>query len=201
VRCGLDAVDCIVAHWCPVLGGQKERAGWRARCPVCQVPRALSLQADRGRVLWNCHHEPACPRQAIWAELVLMLPGCLSPGRRMHPATGAAIEALVTDRTLTPAALRMAILRELGWTNRRIRAELKLAPRTYYRAVQLLAQRGVPEMAQPASAKNGTTEPRQPTAKNGTEPQVTESSNAPLEQLDSNCYSDPAGRRRIGVAL
>jgi hypothetical protein len=191
VRCGLTPADCIADHWCPVLDGRKERAGWRLQCPVCHTPRALSITVQGNRVLWNCHHQPACDRQTIRAELARLPPGCIGSGRKMHPATASAIEALAADKTLTPTALRVATLLELGWTAARIRAELKIPRQTWSDAVRILGHR----LSGFSDTRAAQLRPNSRTA-----PQVTESQNAPLEQLDNMRYPGPAGRRRVRVS-
>jgi hypothetical protein len=189
MRCGLAPVDCIIAHWCPVLDGRKEPAGWRATCPVCQVPRALSIQAGQRTVKFNCHHAPACERVAIRAELVRLLPACLATGRKQECNTPL-IEALALDRTLTPTALRVALLLELGWTAARIRAELKIPRQTWSDVVRILGHRA-------SGFSDIHAAGQRPDSR--TAPQATALQNAPLSQLDNNCYSGPAVRRRIGV--
>ena len=53
----------------------------------------------------------------------------------------AVLEALALDKTITPNALRVGILHELGWTAAYIRAELKMPKQTWSDAVRKLGQR------------------------------------------------------------
>lgn len=190
MRCGLAPIDCIVAHWCPVLDGRAERAGWRARYPVCHVTRALSITAGRGTVKWNCHHRPACDRQAIRAELARLLPGCVAKRRPANPDLPAIVETLALDKALPPTALRVVLLQQLGWNAARIRAELKIPRQTWADCVRILGHRASEFSDMRAAAER----PNSRTA-----PQVTQSPNAPLSALDNSCYPGPAGRRHVGV--
>jgi hypothetical protein len=197
VRCGLAAADCLAEHWSRTLDGfYRERSGWRATCPLCHTPRALSIQDDRGRVVWNCHHAPACDRDTIRAKLAELLPACLSAGN-MRGTHIQAVEALLTDKTLPPNALRVAALLELGWTAERIRDELKMPRSTWADAVRILGQR--PRSASAASVRKLGHAHEEPTSENSDSTAGHSAEKRTLEQLDNNCYSDPAGRRRIGV--
>ncbi len=140
MRCGaLDAESCATGHCCPAFGGHRE-PGWRADCPLCQAERALFWKVQNGRVRFRSfcadHDE-----DMVLPALAERLPECVSVRSRRGRPDAAELEALALDKTITPNALRMAILRELGWGTRRIAGELKLPRRTYYDAVRILAQR------------------------------------------------------------
>src|SRR5262245_55255602 len=92
MRCGcLSAEDCAISVWCPVLGGRRESAGWRAPCPVCRSPRALEYDAARG-VRW--HVFCRCERAAVRQELSRLLGGHLGGQRRKGPVDPAELETL-----------------------------------------------------------------------------------------------------------
>lgn len=141
MRCGaLDPESCATGHWCPVFGGHREGAGWRADCPLCHSSRALSWKVNPGRVKWWSFCE-SHDEDVLRPILATRLPDCVSTRVRPRAADLARIEALAADKAITPSALRVAILQELGWNAERIRGELKMPRQTWSDAVRILGQR------------------------------------------------------------
>ncbi len=109
VRCGLLAEDCAILHWCPALGGQREKSDWRAPCPLCQADRALRFSLyGRGLRWWSyCgDHE----REALRPVLRKLLGDCL-PGRASGPRTGRPRrpDSADADSGMPPMSLRLAV--------------------------------------------------------------------------------------------
>jgi len=138
-RCGLAAEDCAADHWCPALKGRRERAGWRADCPICHAERALEWDAPGRTVRWKSwcgEHDKA----AIRPILTKLLPGCL-PGLNSGPIPIDHSDLVqLACRDLSPAALRIGLLRLAGFTAAKARAELGMAKSTYYDALRDLGR-------------------------------------------------------------
>jgi hypothetical protein len=155
---GMRAADCITDHWLPALDGRAVPAGWRAPCPVCSTPRALSIQVRGGRPVWCAHCDPSCDRAAIIAAIADRV-ACFSVPRRRRPAPDLAeVRALLLDTSLPPNALRLGVLVALGMGAAEAADQLKMPRRTYYDAVRILAQnrrsRGVRILALGARASS-----------------------------------------------
>jgi hypothetical protein len=121
LRCGCsDAAHCIHLHWrgkdqaylVEYLPGK-----WRGPCPKDGRPAGLHVQVgDNGAVIWNT---PLCAhgREAAYPMLKARVPCAPDPGYRHNPELDAlkeAVTALAVNKTLTPAALRLAILEAAG---------------------------------------------------------------------------------------
>lgn len=140
MACGFDPQSCIVEHWMPVLSGRREPAGWRAPCPVCGTARALSIQPKGRYPAWNLHC--GCDRDDVHAKLAALLPGCISSRRRAKksaPDPGELVQ-IVLDTSLTPAALRVALLQHLGMSSTEIRIRLAMPKQTWSDVVRILGQ-------------------------------------------------------------
>jgi hypothetical protein len=109
---GLAAEDCAAEHWCLPLGGQRERAGWRATCPLCQSPRAIEYDAPGRNVRWQ--HWCPCEKQAVREALADRI-SCLPrrAGRRQAIDHDALI-ALALDTSLPPLTLRLRVMEMAG---------------------------------------------------------------------------------------
>jgi hypothetical protein len=141
--CGLQAIDCVTDHVCPALDGRKVPSGWRGRCPVCRADRALSITVKGPRILWNCHHAPACDRIEIRAALSALLPCCFGP-RADTRRTRAEDEllALALDPGVTPSALRLrVVMLYAGLSAPDAAAKLGMGRTAYYDALQRLGRR------------------------------------------------------------
>ena len=127
-------------HWCEKLdGARRERAGWRADCPVCKSARRLSIQVKGPRPSWNSHC--GCDRAEVRARLAELLPGCVSARYQgKHRADPDELLIVILDKSIPPNALRVALLRCFGWNAERIRKELGLPKSTYYDTVRILGR-------------------------------------------------------------
>ncbi len=137
--CGLPAADCITDHWCPVLGGWKEPAGWRAPCPACGSKRALSIQVKGPRPSWNvlC----TCDRTEVRAKLAELLPSCVSARYTpKHTAGPDELISIILDKSLPPNALRVLLLHELGMSTSDIRSKLALPKQSWSDVVRILGR-------------------------------------------------------------
>jgi len=152
MACGLGftADQCAEDHWGRALEGGKVGQHYRFRCPVCGKPGCLEVTVKATGVIYRCWYDPSrgegkkrrpgCPTEAIRAELADLLP-CWK-GRRPRRSTPDRDElvALLLDKSLPPAALRIAALRALGMPEAQIRAKLAMPKRTYYDAVTILSR-------------------------------------------------------------
>jgi hypothetical protein len=138
VPCGLLPADCITDHWCPPLSARREPAGWRAPCPVCGSPRGLSIQVKGRYPAWNLHCK--CDRADVQPELDTLVPCRSSSGRRAKKSAPDPDElmAIITDKSIPPNALRVALLRCYGMSAAEIRFMLGLPKSTYYDTVRIL---------------------------------------------------------------
>jgi hypothetical protein len=138
VACGLLAEDCIAEHWCPVLGGHRERAGWRAPCPVCGSARRLSVQVKGSRPVWNLHC--GCDRADVRAKLAAILPGCVSA--RYSPKRSASPDELVALALadMPPQSLRLGLLEIAGMSTTEALGKLGITRTNRYRVVSALRQ-------------------------------------------------------------
>lgn len=139
-RTGLVAEDCIADHFLPPLKGRAERSGSRAPCPVCGSPRAISIQAKNNRPVWNQHCE--CERDVVSKSIAGIVACYQHAGRRTRKPQPdlELLQALLLDQDVPGSALRLGCLRAIGMPEKEIRENLGLPRRTYYFAVQWLAQ-------------------------------------------------------------
>ena len=151
---GMCAADCIADHWLPALGGLPERSSGRAPCPVSGTARALSIQVRGGRPVWCAHCQ--CDRAEVGAAIAAAVT-CYSVPRRRRPRPDLdELRALLLDTSIPPNALRLGALAALGMGTAEAADMLKMPKRSYYDAVQKLAQnrrsRGVRILAQDTRA-------------------------------------------------
>jgi hypothetical protein len=138
VACGWLPEDCCTDHWSATLHGHKEKATWRAPCPLCASSRVLSYWPEGRYVRWKNHCK--CDRDAVRAKLAEMLPGCVSARYRpKHAVDCDEVISLALDKTVTVSALRLGCLRAMGMPEKEAKEKLGLPRRTYYDAVRILA--------------------------------------------------------------
>ena len=147
MSCGLLPQDCVTDHYCPPLDGRASSPGqWSARCPCCGE-RKLSLRVgDQARVVWKCHR--GCAHADILAALRNVISAaCLprAPGRHRKPGQPPEMKRLadfIVSEKIPPAALRIALLREMGIPPAEARERLGLKKSTYYDAMKILGESG-----------------------------------------------------------
>lgn len=109
MRCGLEATDCIIEHWCPPLGLRAESTNhWRGPCPVCGRRRSLSVQVKNRRAVWNlliC----GCDRRTVRKAL----PDCAAR-RSPRPVIDAEQLRELALAKMPPMSLRLALLEMSG---------------------------------------------------------------------------------------
>jgi hypothetical protein len=138
--CSEDRETCVSSHFCETLDGRREGVGWRMRCPVCTTRRALSVQVNGAVIVWNCHHKPACDREAIRNALAALLP-CVTPARVKKLSVDREELIRLADCDLPKTALRIAIFQLAGISPQEVRRRLKLSESTYYESMKHLALR------------------------------------------------------------
>ena len=150
MTCGLREFpeDCAVDHFAPTFGLRctVPREQWSGPCPV-HGGRCLSLAVKEGRLVWHCHHKPACTYEELRAELYKRLPGCVPPSRPTDLSARRADKIARSD--LEPLlelddCARLLRLACIVWQlpPKEAAAKLGMSRRTYYRAVS-----GVPNLA------------------------------------------------------
>lgn len=117
MRCGLPAEDCAAIHWGPQLSGRRERAGWRADCPVCGAERSLEWDVPGKAIRWRswcAEHDKETLRPALLGRL----PDCM-PRRQSDRVTvnHEDLVALALDG-MPPASMKLALLEMAGMSTR-----------------------------------------------------------------------------------
>jgi hypothetical protein len=146
MACGLGLLpeDCAADHIAPALGLRctKRAQQWSGPCPVCGGTRCLSLAVKAGRLVWCCHREPACSKDAIREALTIAVPSCIPrhPRRaaeRLRPIRAEEIWRIIDDRGMSHSTmrLRLALLASPHMTAREAAAKLGVSRAVYYRAV------------------------------------------------------------------
>lgn len=135
---GLGPADCVIEHWAPALDARAEKAGWRAPCPACGMPRALSIQIKGRQIIWN--HHCGCDRQVVSKTLRSRVP-CARGRTRKPTADLTELDRLFRSPDIKSlAALRLGGLRALGYTEEEAVQALGLPPRTLRWARQSIAK-------------------------------------------------------------
>lgn len=126
MACGLDAEACIIEHWMPTLVGHRERATWRAPCPLCDARRdPLSIWVQGESVRWSRHCK--CDKDEVRVKLAEMLPGCVSARYvPRHAAAKDLIELALAD--IPPQSLRLGLLELAGVPTGEALAKLGIGP-------------------------------------------------------------------------
>lgn len=138
MSCGLDAEDCIVSHWMPVLDGRREPAGWRAPCPVCKAPRLLSVSVGGRYPKWNLFCP--CDRDEVRARLAELLPECVNGKPRKVAVDSAGLAAYALDRSIPELALRVLLLEMTGMGTAEACDRLGISRAQRYRTVSQVRQ-------------------------------------------------------------
>jgi hypothetical protein len=110
---GLDAEDCAIQHWCPVLDARRERGSWRAPCPECGADRALEFDTPGKSIRWNSfcgEHDKDAVRPRLRELVGACMPG--KAARRTAIEPNALVELALAD--IPPMSLRLALLELAG---------------------------------------------------------------------------------------
>ncbi|MGO9079032.1 MAG: hypothetical protein ACLQDY_08300 [Streptosporangiaceae bacterium] len=131
-----------MTHVAPALGLRCTRPGqWAGKCPVCGGNFTLAVKGHR--LAWCCWRKPAQhDKDAIRNALAALLPSCFTVGTKRNTNTVARAE-LEKLLGLSGAALTLRVAC-LAWdcSPEEAAARLKMAGRTYRRAVVQQPERG-----------------------------------------------------------
>lgn len=106
--------DCIIEHWCPVLGGRREPTSWRAPCPLCGTKRVIEFDVHGKSIRWNSFcGEPEHSKDKLRPTMRGLLGDCLPGKSGPAPIDHHDLIELALDK-MPPTSLRLALLELAG---------------------------------------------------------------------------------------